>query len=63
MNYCTIKLFNLYVFLLNCAGVQCAQCIHVQASKGVATHQPGGSDLRLMKWDDWLAVTRIHHCL
>ena len=50
--HCKIKLFDLYVFLLNSAGVHCAQCIQVQASKGVAAHQPGGSDLRLMKWDD-----------
>ena len=27
--------------------------LHVQASKGVAAHQPGGSDLRLMQGDDW----------
>ena len=39
--------------LRNSAGVQCAQCIHVQALKGVAARQPDGSDLRLMQWDDW----------
>ena len=53
VNYCMIKLFNLYVFLLNSAGVQCAQYIHVQASKGIVARQPGGNDVRLMKWDDW----------
>ena len=41
--HCIIKLFNLYVYLLNSAGVHCAQCIHVQASKGVVVvlYMPG----------------------
>ena len=45
----TIKLFNLYVYLLNPVGIQWAQCLSVQASKGVAARQPDGSDLRLMQ--------------